>query len=162
MTYIQRFPTNVHKKSWICSCGRKNDNEDEVCAFCKQPKPEKGKKEGKIKSTKTEYNGRWFHSAGEAQYAQELDFRFKAGEIIDIKPQYKIEIKVAGVLICNYYCDFRIVLADQTVQYHEYKGFSTQLFALKFKILNALKDEILEPGAELILIKHQSKWKPKR
>lgn len=162
MTYLQRYSSNTHKKNWICSCGRKNSNEDEVCAFCRQSKPEKEKKEGKIRSSKTDYNGRWYQSRGEAEYAQELDFRMRGGEIIDIKPQFKIAIKINGVHITNYFADFRVVLADQTIQYHEYKGFQTEIFRLKFKLLNALKDELLEPGAELVLIKHKSSWKPKR
>jgi hypothetical protein len=166
MTYLQRFPSNTHKKNWICSCGRKNGNEDTVCAFCKRERPEKKSSKdpnnARVRSTRTEYNGRWYQSAGECEYAKELDFRMSAGEIIDIKPQYKITIKVAGVFIANYYCDFRVVLRDQTVQYHEYKGHIMQLFQIKWKLLNALKDELLEPGAELLLIKHQSNWKVKR
>src|SRR5690349_8852782 len=134
MTYLQRFSSNTHKKNWICSCGRKNSNDEEVCGFCQRAKPEKGKKEGKIRSTKTDYNGNWYHSAGEAEYAQELDFRMKAGEIIDIKRQYKIDIKINGVHITNYFCDFRVVLRDQTVQYHEYKGWKSDRFNLVWRM----------------------------
>lgn len=156
--YRQVKPTNSHKKNWICRCGRKNENEQTFCGYCREKRPEKvkGKKDptnAKIKSTRTEYGGRWYQSAKECDYAKELDFRKAAGEIIEIKPQFKIELKVSGVKICNYYPDFRVVLADGTIQYHEVKGFETQLFALKWKILNALKHELLEPGAELILIK---------
>jgi hypothetical protein len=42
------------EKRWICSCKRINDAEDEVCAFCQQPKPE-GKQPKKIKA-KTAYD----------------------------------------------------------------------------------------------------------
>jgi hypothetical protein len=41
MTYLQRFPSNTHKKNWICSCGRKNGNEDRLCFVCKRPPSEK-------------------------------------------------------------------------------------------------------------------------
>lgn len=158
MTYFKITSANTHKKNWICKCGRKNENDQTFCGFCREPRPEKvkGKKDpnnARVKSTRTEYGGLWYQSAKECEYAKELDFRMKAGEIIEIKPQFKIPIKVNGVLICNYYPDFRVVLKDQTIQYHEVKGFETQLFYLKWKLLNALKHELIEPGAELILIK---------
>lgn len=38
-------------KRWICSCQRINDPEEEICVFCKQPKPE-GKQPKKLKAKK--------------------------------------------------------------------------------------------------------------
>lgn len=99
------------------------------------------------------YNGRWYQSKKEMEYAKELDFRKKAGEIIDIRPQYKIPIVVNDVLICSYFVDFRIELKDGTIQYHEVKGMVQELWRLKWKLVNALKDQLLEEGAELIIIK---------
>jgi hypothetical protein len=113
----------------------------------------KTKSKNKYNAKKQEFGGRKYDSKFEARYAEDLEWRRKAGEIVDIKPQYKIEIKVNGVHIANYYADFRVVLTDGTIQYHECKGFSTDLFRLKWKLVNALKDELLEPGAELIMIK---------
>src|SRR5690606_24502080 len=113
----------------------------------------KTKRKNKYNAKKQEFGGRKYDSKFEAKYAEDLEWRKKAGEILEIKPQYKIDIKVNGVHITNYYCDFRVVLADGTVQYHETKGFMTSDFILKWRLLNALKDELLEPGAELIMIK---------
>jgi hypothetical protein len=137
---------------WICSCGRKNDNEDLKCAFCREDKPDKVKGEPRVKSSRCSYNGRWYQSKKEMDYAKELDFRKKAGEIVEIRPQYRIQIEVNGVFICSYFVDFRVTLKDGTIQYHEVKGFFTELFRLKWKLCMALKEEI-DPGSEWIVIK---------
>lgn len=113
----------------------------------------KSKTKNKFNAKKQEFAGRKYDSKFEAKYAEELEFRKLAGEIVDVKPQVKIDIKVNGVHICNYYCDFRVELKDGTIQYHEVKGLEMPLWQMKWKILHALKNELLEPGAELIVIK---------
>lgn len=113
----------------------------------------KTKRKNKYNAKSQQFGGRTYHSKFEARYAEDLEWRKKAGEIVEIKPQYKIDIKVNGVHITNYYCDFRVVLADGTVQYHEVKGVALPLWVTKWRLLNALKEELLEPGAELIVIK---------
>lgn len=119
------------------------------------------KASNKFKAKRQEYNGQWYHSKGEAAYAEELDWRMKAGEIKTWDRQVKLELKVKGIHICNYYVDFRVILADDTVQYVEYKGAETPDWNIKWNLLNALIEEI-EPGAELLLVKHKSTYKPKR
>jgi hypothetical protein len=118
------------------------------------------KASNKFSAKRSDYNGKWYHSKGEASYAQELDWMLKAGEIKEWKGQHKIDIKVNGVHITNYYIDFRVITKHNSVQLIEYKGMETSDWRIKWNLLNALINEI-EPGAELILIKHQSKWKPK-
>ena len=152
------FHTKFKKEQrWICSCKRINDKEDEICAYCRQPKPTK-KDSGKdpnnarVKSSRTDYNGRWYQSKLEANYAAQLDWRLKAGEIKEWTPQVKLTFKVNGVMICNYYCDFKVVTKDGTVQYHETKGYETEVWRLKKKLMLALLPEI-DPGAEYIVIK---------
>jgi len=113
----------------------------------------KSKSKNKYGAKKQEFGGRKYDSKFEAKYAEDLEWRKKAGEIADIKPQFKITIRVNGVFIANYYCDFRVVLSDGTVQYHEVKGLELPLWKMKWQLLHALKDELLEPGAELIVIK---------
>lgn len=112
----------------------------------------KTRTKNKYSAKGTEYNGRWYHSKKEARYAEELDWRIKAGEITEVTPQWKIELRVNGVLIANYFVDFKVVTKDGTVQYHEVKGFETIDWQMKWKLLQAIKDEI-EPGVELILVK---------
>jgi len=150
MTYtVRRFKK---EKRWICACKRVNDPQDEKCAFCGEPKASKGTNGPKYKSSKQEYNGRWYHSKLEANYAAQLDFMKKAGEIKEWRPQVKLSFKVNGVLICNHYVDFRIITKDGTVQYHETKGYETDSYRMKKKLLLALLPEI-DPGAEYIVIK---------
>lgn len=154
------FQTRYKKeKRWIClHCKRINDPEDQACAFCREARPSKTKEkeEGGTPrysvAKRTDYNGRWYHSGFEAQYAAQLDWRKKAGEILEWKPQHKIEIKINGKKWRNYMIDFRIVLKNGTIQYIECKGYATQEWKMKWDVLNIVKNEILEPGAELILV----------
>jgi uncharacterized pyridoxamine 5'-phosphate oxidase family protein len=116
------------------------------------------KSSNKFKAVKQEYGGKWYHSKGEAAYAQELDWRVKAGEILSWEGQYKIDLKVNGIHICNYYVDFKVVTKHGSIEFHEYKGFETMEWKMKWNLLNALISEI-EPGAELIVVKHKSYYK---
>lgn len=109
-------------------------------------------KKAKYNNKTTMYNGRKYDSMKEANYARDLDWRIQAGEILEVIPQYKIDLRVNGRHICNYYMDFKVVLKDGQVQYHEVKGMELPLWQMKWRILEAIIDEI-EPGAEMILIK---------
>jgi hypothetical protein len=115
----------------------------------------------KFKAKKQEYDGKWYHSKGEAAYAQELDWLKRGGEIKTWERQVKVPLKVNGVLICNYYVDFRVITKHDTVQYHEYKGYETSEWKMKWQLFTALLPEI-DPGAELIVIKHRSFYKRKK
>lgn len=110
------------------------------------------KRYNKYKAEKQTFDGRSYHSKKEADYAVQLAWRKKAGEIKEIIPQYKLDIRVNGKHIANYFIDFKIILEDNSVELIEVKGFSTDLWALKWKLTEALLDEI-EPGARLVLIK---------
>jgi len=92
----------------------------------------------KYNSKKTMYNGRSYDSALEASYAKELDWRKKAKEIKEIVPQFKLELYVSDKLICNYYVDFKVVLCDGVIEYHEVKGFETDVWRIKWKLAHAL------------------------
>lgn len=87
------------------------------------------------------YNGRKYHSTGEANYAMELDWRKESGDIKAITPQYPIKIVVNGVFICRYIIDFKIELKNGQIEYHEYKGAETDLFKIKWKLVKALYPE---------------------
>jgi hypothetical protein len=114
----------------------------------------------KYNAKSQEYNGEKYDSKGEAGYAQELDWRIKAGELLSYERQVKIPLKVNGVLICNYYADFMVTDKYGALQLHEYKGMILPLFQLKWKLLQALKEEIWPDGIELIMIQHKS-YKPR-
>lgn len=98
------------------------------------------------------YGGRTYHSRREAEHAMQLDWMKRAGEIREWHPQRKIQIKVNGMHICNYYVDFLVIGPNGERAYHEVKGFSTDLWRIKWKLFEALLDEI-DPGAELFVIK---------
>ena len=68
-----------------------------------------------------------------------------------IIPQYKLELKVNGIKICNYYIDFKVVHSDNSVELIEVKGMRTSTFNLKWKLTNVLLQEI-EPNAKLTLV----------
>ncbi len=110
------------------------------------------KRYNKFKAERQTFNGRSYHSKKEADYAVQIEWQKKAGEIKEIQPQYKIDIRVNGKHITNYFIDFRVVYADDHVELIEVKGFETPEWILKWRLTEALLDEI-EPGAKLVLIK---------
>jgi len=106
----------------------------------------------KYNAKKQEYNGHYYHSKFEASYAQDLDWRLKAGEIKSWDRQVKISLDVNGKHICNYYIDFIVYYPDETKEYVEVKGFETEVWRLKWRLFEALINEI-EPGARLTIVK---------
>lgn len=120
------------------------------------------KSNNKLNAKKSQYKGMSFDSKGEAGYCEQLDWRIKAGEIQGYERQVKIPLKVNGVLICNYIADFVVTGKHGEKEVHEYKGLRLPLFDLKWKLLQALQEEIFPEGVELIIIKHQSYYRPKK
>lgn len=118
------------------------------------------KSTNKFNAKRTDYDGKWYHSKGEASYAQELDWMKKAGEVISWERQVKIDLRVNGHHITNYFIDFIATMKDGTLRLIEYKGMESPEWRMKFELLNALLPE-LYPGAELVIVKHKSAWKPK-
>ena len=112
----------------------------------------------KFNAVKSEFMGRWYHSKGECEYAMELEWRRKAGEIKEWIPQFKIDLNVNGIHITNYFIDFKVITKHDSIEFHEYKGMETGEWQIKWNLLHALKDEI-EPGCELVLVKHKPKYK---
>ena len=110
------------------------------------------KRYNKYRAEKQTFGGRSYHSKLEASYAVQLMWMQKAGEIKTITPQYKIDIRVNGKHITNYFIDFRVEYTDGRVELIEVKGFVTDTWALKWRLTEALLDEI-EPGAKLVLVK---------
>lgn len=110
------------------------------------------RKKKKYHNDSREYNGRFYDSKLEARVAEDIDWRIKSGEIKEVIPQFKISLNVNGKHITNYYCDFKVIMKDDSIQFWEAKGMATDTFKLKWKLLEALIDQI-EPGATLIIIK---------
>lgn len=91
----------------------------------------------KYKAKSCIYDGHPYHSRKEAAYAQELDIRKKTKDIKNWRKQEKIDIRVLGKHICNYYIDFVIEHKDGTEEYVEVKGFETDVWRLKWKLFEA-------------------------
>lgn len=111
------------------------------------------RRKNKYGAKKQKVGGVMYDSKFEASYAEQLEWRKKAGEITDIKRQHRIDIRINGKHWRDYLIDFRVELKDGTIQYIEVKGFPTVDWKQKWDVLQIVRDEILEPGAELTLIK---------
>lgn len=123
-------------------------------------KLEQSRTENKYNAKGQYYKGDFYHSTGERDYAIQLDWRKQTGDIADWKRQVKIELKVNGVLIGNYYVDFKVIHNDGSVELIEYKGMVMGEFQLKWNLLHALKDELFPEGVTITLVKHKSKYNP--
>ena len=96
----------------------------------------------KFKAVKQTYNGRSYDSKKEAEYAMQLDWRKKAGEIKEIHPQFKIDLRINDVHWRNYYIDFKVELIDGSFEYIEVKGFPTEVWKQKWDATIILFNEI--------------------
>ena len=88
----------------------------------------------KYRAVKT--NG--FASKREAAHWEELRLREQAGEITELKKQVRFDLIVNGIKICSYVADFTYQLKDGTKVIDETKGYHTDVFRLKWKLLQAL------------------------
>lgn len=91
----------------------------------------------------TNYNGRKYHSKFEASGACDLDIMKLAGEILDWEPQFKVDIEIfnaAGRKVHNvsHKVDFRVTELDETFTLIEYKGFETQDYKFRRKLLEKI------------------------
>lgn len=84
------------------------------------------------------YGGVYYQSKKEAAYAQELDLRVRARDIKSWVRQIPIELRVNGMLICKYITDFMITHNNGDQELVEIKGFRTDVFNIKWKLLEAI------------------------
>jgi hypothetical protein len=98
------------------------------------------------------YNGHHYDSKFEAGYAKQLDFRKKAGEIKSWQPHVKLALYVHGCHVCDYEMDFVLDYPDGSQEFVECKGAVLPLWALKWKILEAVAP-VQFPGVKLTVVK---------
>jgi hypothetical protein len=110
------------------------------------------RKKNKYGAKKQTYNGDKYDSTFEAKVAEDLDWQLKSGDLIRVERQVKIPLYVNEVLICNYYIDFITEDKHGARKYIEVKGMETSTWKLKWKLCQALKNQI-DPGAEWLIIK---------
>lgn len=111
----------------------------------------------KYHAKSTQYAGQVYHSGLEASYAAELDLRVKAKDIKSWDRQIKLDLKINGQHITNYYIDFIIHHNDGSREFVETKGYATDLWRIKWLILEATFDNFKEhPDDKLSVIKQTS------
>ena len=95
----------------------------------------------KYGNRKTIVDGITFDSAFEAGYYQSLCLLKKANVIKDFELQVKLELQPAfkkdgkRIRAINYIADFKVIENDDHAYYVDTKGFRTQLYSLKKKML---------------------------
>lgn len=95
----------------------------------------------------------------EAGLARDLELRKKAGDIKDFKEQVKIPLIVNGLIVCDYKIDFVIEHNDGTTEYLEAKGYSTDVWKLKWKLFEALYSD--KPDVKLTVEYQGKNWRPR-
>ena len=96
--------------------------------------------EHKFHAQRTEYDGAQYASKKEAHYAQELDLRVRAGEVVFYLRQVPFHLP-GGVI---YRVDFAEFWADGTVHFVDVKGMRTKGYIVKQKLVEALYPIIIE------------------
>jgi len=98
-----------------------------------------------------------YDSAWEMEYAGVLRSRQMAGEVREYQHHPpKIELAPArdGQRALTYTPDFRVVLADGQLEYHEVKGFRRRAGVMSFK----LAADLMPEARWLMVSKHRSLW----
>jgi hypothetical protein len=102
------------------------------------------KRYNKFGNKSTQYNGSYYDSIKEADYAQSLDLRMHAkgkDKLKSWKRQVPIELRINDQKICTYKIDFVETDMNDNDTYTEIKGFETPEWRLKWKIFDALYPE---------------------
>ena len=89
----------------------------------------------KYNNQKTEVFGKLFASKREAKRYRELRLLLRAGEILDLECQVVVPCAVNGKHVCNYIADFRYKTRAGAVVYEDAKGFPTDVYKLKKKLV---------------------------
>lgn len=98
-------------------------------------------KDSKFKAIPTETaDGQKFKSMLEAHFYQRCWVRQRAGEITLIEREVRYELVVNGVFIAAYMMDFRLTLADGSIEYIDCKSTATKtpLYLMKKALMLAL------------------------
>jgi hypothetical protein len=83
-------------------------------------------------------DGYIFDSRKEAARYQELKMLEMAGEIKNVECQFKFEVKVEGKHVCNYFADFAYLDKNDVPVFEDVKGYKTDVYKLKKKLVEAI------------------------
>lgn len=128
-------------------------NTNESVCLCGSVKGEKEKR-FKYHNHSSIYNNISYHSALEARYAAELDYRLKAKDIVAWERQIRLDLKVNGQHINNYYIDFLVYHKDGSREYVEVKGMELEPWKTNWKIFEATFEDFKKhPDDRMTVIK---------
>lgn len=95
----------------------------------------------KYHNKKTVYNGVSFMSKKESEYARILDALKHAKDpkerVVSYETQVPFQIEMNGVKICKYIADFKVLYKDGHTEIVDVKGFKTDVYRLKKKLVEA-------------------------
>jgi hypothetical protein len=97
-------------------------------------------RKNKYGNKKTVYNGNKYDSKKEAEYAYRLDMLIKAKEVISWERQIRLNLLVNDIKVCAYLVDFIVKYPDNKVEYVDVKGYKTDIYKLKKKLVKAVLD----------------------
>lgn len=120
--HSHRFFIDANTGDYICLCGILKGATE---------------KRAKYHNRSQTYNGITYHSTLESFYAAELDYRMRAKDIKSWERQVKLDLRVNGEHITNYYMDFIIHHNDGHREFVECKGMELDLWKIKYRILEA-------------------------
>lgn len=112
-------------------------SEEELTAFQARRKTPR-RKQPRIRGAQRVEVGRFvFQSKREAKRWQELELLQHAGEISNLRRQVPFAIVINRMHVCDYLADF-VYLRDGVEVVEDVKGFATEVFRLKAKLVRAL------------------------
>lgn len=95
----------------------------------------------KYNNKKTFYNGVEYDSKREAEFAMQLDLLAKASDlsqrVVRVERQVPFQVVVNDKKICKYVADFEVDYADGHSEVIDVKGFKTDVYRLKKKLVEA-------------------------
>ena len=101
--------------------------------------------QSKYRNQKTEVDGYTFDSKKEAAHYVELKFLESEGIIADLTLQPQYHCTVNGKKVCTYVADFEYTTtADLKLHTEDVKGYKTDVYKLKKKLVEALYNLTIE------------------
>lgn len=133
---------------------KKEDSNKKVALKTEKTEQEDKKpKKSKFRNEKTVIDGIVFDSKKEANYYKELQMLKKAGIVTDFELQPKFVLQPSyykdgkKIQPITYKADFKVCYSDGRIEIVDTKGFETQVFKIKKKML-----EYLYPDITLVII----------
>lgn len=106
--------------------------------------PPTSAKPQKYRAVPTEVDGHLFPSKREAGHYQALKLREAAGEIAELRLQFRWPLEVRDVLVTTYVADFTFRDARGELHVQDAKGVRTEAYRLKRKLFEALHHLCIE------------------